>query len=81
MFFDILKQGWGVLARDITDVLLDGDDFVGGNYAAALNFSTTLPMFLSSGSLRKAQLKILNNGFSEEFWIFAESILPRVTVF
>ena len=25
---------------------MDGDDFVGGNYASALNFSTTLPQIL-----------------------------------
>jgi len=27
---------------------VDGTDYIGGNYAAAINFSTTLPMFLQS---------------------------------
>ena len=27
---------------------VDGNDYIGGNYAAALNISTTLPMFLQS---------------------------------
>ena len=27
---------------------VDGDDFIGGNFTAALNFTSTLPMFLQS---------------------------------
>jgi outer membrane protein insertion porin family len=40
------KKLKGFISRGIGPV--DGQDFVGGNFAAALNFSTTVPMLLKS---------------------------------
>ena len=40
------KKLKGFVARSVGPV--DGDDFVGGNFSAALNFSSTLPMLLQS---------------------------------
>ena len=40
------KKLKGFITRGIGPV--DGDDFIGGNFTAALNFTSTLPMFLQS---------------------------------
>ena len=44
--YDLRKKLKGFMSRAIGPV--DGDDYIGGNFTAALNFTSTLPMFLQS---------------------------------